>query len=85
MTGQYGYQSTLASELFRPNANTYQIFGGVSIPIFAGGQLYNAERAAQARRDEARYRYEQQVLTAEREADNAIAGVRADRDQVIAE
>ena len=85
ITGQYGYESTLGSEIFRPDANIYQIFGGVSIPIFMGGQLYNAERAAQARRDQARYQYEQAVLNANREVDDALAAVRADRDQVTAD
>lgn len=85
ITGQYGYENTLGSEIFRPDANIYQIFGGVSIPLFMGGQLYSAERAARARRDEARYHYEQTVLTAEREVGDALAGVRADRDQVTAE
>jgi outer membrane protein, multidrug efflux system len=85
VTGQYGYQGTLFPELFRtPENETYQIFGGVSIPIFTGGQLYNQERVARARRDQARYRYEQTVLTALREVENALAGVRSDRDQVIA-
>jgi multidrug efflux system outer membrane protein len=84
-TGQYGYEGTLGSEIFRPQTNVYQILGGISIPIFLGGQLYNAERAASARRDQARYQYEQAVLNANREVDDALAGVRADRDQVTAD
>src|SRR5262249_17173211 len=85
ITGNYGYQSTLFPQLFNDHNEQYEIFGGVSIPLFTGGQLHNEERAAQARREQARYRYEQTVLTALRETENALAGVRADHDQVIAE
>lgn len=86
ITGQYGYQSTHGSELFRrPTNEIYQIFGGVSIPVFTGGQLANAQRAAQARRDEARFQYEKAVLSALREVEDALSSVRADRDQVIAD
>ncbi len=86
ITGQYGYQSTRGSEIFRrPDNEIYQIFGGVSIPLFTGGALYNQQRAAEARRDQARYRYEQTVLTASSEVENALAAVRSDRDQVTAE
>ena len=86
ITGQYGFQSTQGSELFRyPSQEIYQIFGGVSIPIFSGGQLSNAQRAEQARREQARYQYEKTVLTALREVEDALAAVRADRDQVSAD
>jgi len=85
ITGQYAYQGTRVPDLFRSGNEIYQLFGGVSIPLFTGGQLYNAQRAAEARRDEARYQYEKTVLVALREVDDALAGVQADREQVIAD
>ncbi len=63
----------------------YQIFLGVSIPIFHGGSLVHAQDAAQARREQARYAYERTVLDATREVDGALVEVRTDREQVIAQ
>jgi multidrug efflux system outer membrane protein len=63
----------------------YQLQGGISIPLFTGGSLENQERAARARAEEARAAYEQTALTALREASDALAGVRAARDQRIAQ
>jgi outer membrane protein, multidrug efflux system len=63
----------------------YQIFFGVSIPIFHGGALKSAQDAAQARREEARYMYERTVLDATREVDAALVEVRTDREQVVAQ
>jgi multidrug efflux system outer membrane protein len=64
---------------------TYQIFLGVSVPIFHGGALKSAQDAAQARREQARYLYERTVLDATREVDGALVEVRTDREQVIAQ
>jgi multidrug efflux system outer membrane protein len=85
ITGQYGYQSTHGSELIRENTRVYQIFGGVSIPVFTGGRLSSEQRAAQARRVESRYQFEKAMLTAVREVNDALAAIRADRDQVVAD
>jgi multidrug efflux system outer membrane protein len=64
---------------------TYQIFFGVSVPIFHGGALKSAQDAAQARREQTRYLYERTVLDATREVDGALVEVRTDREQVIAQ
>ena len=63
----------------------YQIFLGVSVPIFHGGSLAHAQDAAQARREQSRYLYERTVLDATREVDGALVEVRTDRNQVIAQ
>jgi multidrug efflux system outer membrane protein len=47
--------------------------------------LSNAVRAARARAEQARYRYEQTVLLALQDVNSALAAVRADRDHVIAQ
>jgi multidrug efflux system outer membrane protein len=85
ITGQYGTQSTAFSNLFRDNTQVYTAFLGISVPIFTGGQLSNAVRAARARAEQARYRYEQTVLLALQDVNSALAAVRADRDHVIAQ
>lgn len=85
ITGYTGSQAPTASDLFGGQTHVYQLQGGVSIPLFAGGRLVNQARAARARADEARAQYEQTALTALREAGDALAQVRAARDQVAAQ
>lgn len=58
---------------------------GVTLPLFTGGRLLNQQRAADARADQARARYEQAVLTALQEADDALVGLRLTRDQLVAQ
>jgi multidrug efflux system outer membrane protein len=85
ITGSYGTQSPNTADLFTSSTRIYQLQGGISIPLFTGGRLVNQARAARARAEQARAQYEQTVLTALREASDALAGVRAARDQVTAQ
>jgi len=66
-------------------AQIWQLFFGVSVPIFHGGALAAAQDAAQARREQTRYLYERTVLDATREVDEALVEVRTDREQVVAQ
>jgi multidrug efflux system outer membrane protein len=63
----------------------YQLFGGVSIPLFTGGRLSNEARAAEARSEQARLQFEETVLQAFREANDALVAVRTSRDQRVAQ
>ena len=85
VSGQYGRQGDKLSNTFKSNGEIYQIFGGISIPLFHGGALRNELRAARARADQARFSYEQATLVARREAEDAYVGVRASRDQAVAQ
>jgi outer membrane protein, multidrug efflux system len=85
ITGYYGTQVPSTDNLFTSQGEIYQIQGGVSIPLFTGGRLINQSRAARARAEQARGVYEQTVLTALREASDALVGVRTARDQVTAQ
>jgi multidrug efflux system outer membrane protein len=85
LSSQYGTQGDKLSHTFQSNGEIYQIFGGISIPLFRGGALRNEVRAARARADEARFSYEQATLVARREAEDAFVGVRASRDQAVAQ
>ena len=84
ITGSYGSQSPNSAGLFGSSAEIYQLQGGVSIPLFTGGRLENEAAAAKARADQARARYERTVLTAMREAGDALVAVRSSRDEVAA-
>jgi len=84
-TGDYGTFSRNTADLFAKNSEIYQILGGVSMPLFTGGSVGKRVDVARARAEQARYRYEQTALTALREAENAFAGVRAARNQSVAQ
>jgi len=84
ITGTAGSQAANSADLFSAQANIYQLQAGISLPLFTGGRLVNQTRAARARAEQARARYEQTALVALREAGDALAGVRTTRDQVAA-
>ncbi len=85
ITGTYGTQRPDFSKLFGASAEVYQLQGGISIPLFTGGKLLNQQRAAEARAEQGRSKYEQAVLSALREANDALVGVRTTRDQLVAQ
>jgi multidrug efflux system outer membrane protein len=85
VTGDYGTFSQNTDNLFKKNSEIYQILGGVSIPLFTGGRVGKQVDVARARAEQSRYSYEQTVLIALREVEDAIAGVRASRNQVAAQ
>src|SRR5580765_533095 len=85
VTGDYGTYSSNADDLFKKNSEIYQILGGVSMPLFTGGKVGKQVDVARARAEQSRYSYEQTVLTALREVEDALAGVRASRNQVAAQ
>ena len=85
LTGQYGREGDRFSNTFQKNGEIYQIFGGLSIPLFHGGALRSELTAARARADQARFSYEQATLVARREAEDAFVGVRTSRDQAVAQ
>lgn len=85
ITGQYGRQRGDFHDLFAKSGEVYFVQLGVTLPLFTGGRLLNQQRAADARADQARARYEQAVLTALQEADDALVGLRLTRDQLVAQ
>lgn len=84
LTGMYGTQRENFSGLFDRSGEVYTMQLGVSVPLFTGGRQRGEEGAARARTVQARAQYEQTVLSALREADDALAGVRSGRDQLLA-
>ncbi len=85
LVGQYGRQGERFNGLFDNQNEIYTAQAGISIPLFTGLRLENQDRAARARADQARARWEQTVLTALSEADDALVGVRLGRDQLAAQ
>ncbi|HXC24931.1 MAG TPA: efflux transporter outer membrane subunit [Gemmatimonadaceae bacterium] len=85
ITGSYGTERPNFTGLFTPQGEIYTVQAGISIPLFTGGKLSNAQRAAQARADEAKGQYEQTVLSALQESSDALASIRLTRDQLVAQ
>jgi multidrug efflux system outer membrane protein len=85
LTGEYGRQSQSFHDLFGSSPDIYVAQAGISIPLFTGGKLLDQQKAARARVDQARAQYEQAVLRAIQEADDALAGLRLLRDQLVAQ
>jgi multidrug efflux system outer membrane protein len=85
ITGEYGTYSPNTENLFKKSSEIFTILGGVSMPIFTGGRVGKQVDVARARAEQSRYSYEQTVLTALREVEDALAGVRASRNQVAAQ
>jgi multidrug efflux system outer membrane protein len=85
VTAEYGTFSQNTENLFKSSSEIYQIFGGISMPLFTGGVVGKQVDVARARAEQSRYTYEQTFLTALREVEDAIAGIRASRNQVAAQ
>src|SRR6185503_2475835 len=85
ITGSYGSQTGVPSNLFGSNSRVYQAQVGVSFPLFDNGRLSSVSAAARARAQQARASYEGVALEAMREAGDALTAVRTARDQAIAQ
>jgi multidrug efflux system outer membrane protein len=81
----YGTQASDTDQLFDSSARIWSAQVGLSFRVFTGGDLENRSRAARARAEQARAAYEQSVLSALREASDALTNVRAARDLMAAE
>ncbi|TLZ69754.1 MAG: efflux transporter outer membrane subunit, partial [Methanobacteriota archaeon] len=86
ISGQYGTQSTEFSKWFGSGTKIWQAFAGVSVPLFTqgrpGGEQVNVARA---RAEQARSQYEQTVLVAVREVEDALVGLRTAQDRAAAQ
>jgi multidrug efflux system outer membrane protein len=85
IVGSFGSQAGVPSNVFGDQTRVYQVFAGVSFPLFDNGRLSNLSAAARARADQAKASYEATALNALREANDALAGVRTARDQAVAQ
>lgn len=85
ITGEWGTQATKPSGIFGSNSEIYQLMGGISIPLFAGGALTSEVKVARARADQARYQYEQTFLIALQDAQDALVSLRTSRDELVAQ
>ena len=86
ISGQYGTQSTEFSKWFGSGTKIWQAFAGVSVPLFTQGRPGGEEvNVARARAEQARSQYEQTVLVAVREVEDALVGLRTAQDRAAAQ
>ncbi|MEN2784967.1 efflux transporter outer membrane subunit [Sphingomonas qilianensis] len=78
LTGSAGI--VLSTALANP-VGVFSLGASILAPIFDGGRLRAQEQAATARRDQAAFAYRRTALTAFREVDDALAGVRRTGEQ----
>jgi outer membrane protein TolC len=86
LSGSFGLQAIQFAPMFGFNARQYALGPTVSVPIFEGGQLKATLHLSEARQKEAAITYQQTVLTALHEVDNALTAYRSEqarRQQLI--
>ena len=83
LTGQVGTRATEANYLTHWSNLFYSAGPAISLPIFQGGQLTANIELSTARQEEAALAYQQAVLNALQEVENALAAYRADRARQV--
>ena len=84
LKGSFGYAARDLNDLVKSKSMTYEIAPSLSWTIFSGGQLVNATRLAKAQLDESINQFNQTVLTAVQEMDNAMNSYRNSIKQIVA-
>ncbi len=86
LSGSVGIQALQAADLWTLNARQYSLGPSISIPIFEGGQLKSMLKLNEASQQEAAVTYEQTVLKAWHEVDDALTAyqdTQRRRDQLV--
>ena len=72
LTGSFGYSSDELATLFQPESQLYNIAADMAQPLFEAGKRKAAQRAAEARYEQAAAAYVKTVLTAFADVESAI-------------
>ena len=80
LTGLFGFVSEDLGRLFTGSANTWSFTGDVAGPIYTGGGLNAAVDQAEARKVQSFANYELTVQNAFRDVEDALAGVKYNRE-----
>lgn len=84
LKGSIGYSSHDLKNLTKRNSTTFEIAPSLSWTLFNGTKLVNATRLARAQLDESIHQFNQTVLTAVQETDNAMNSYRNSIKQIVA-
>jgi multidrug efflux system outer membrane protein len=85
LTGQAGYLSGQADNLFNLDSMTFSLGPGASLPIFTAGRTGAEVRQARAAYQEALANYQQAALTAFKEVEDSLAQINFWTAQAIAQ
>ena len=85
LTGAYGTASVDTDKLFEAPSEIWQISGNVLAPIFTFGTIEGQVMTAKAQEREAVYRYQQTIISAFREVEDALASTTKGRQQLDAQ
>jgi NodT family efflux transporter outer membrane factor (OMF) lipoprotein len=85
LTGSYGGVAEKFSDLFSPSSVIWSLIGGVTQPIFKGGELVHQRRAKVAAAQQAAANYKSTVITAFSNVSNALYALQADADALAAQ
>jgi multidrug efflux system outer membrane protein len=80
LTGSGGFQSSALSSLFSGPAGFWNLVGGLTQPIFAGGRIRAGVRFAEAQQQEALLAYQQTIQRAFREVSDALVAYRKNQE-----
>jgi outer membrane protein, multidrug efflux system len=84
LTGLYGVDALQLKKLFDKDYTTWVIGGSLLQQIFTGGRLFAQLKIAKAVQQEMVYQYQQTILTALKEVDNALIGLEKSKEIVVA-
>jgi len=84
LTTKGGYASLALHQLFDPGSTFYTLAAGLTAPLFEGGRLRGERAFAEARYRELAENYQQTVLTAFRDVENALTAQRNTADTLAA-
>ena len=85
ITGAYGWVSTAASDFLTGPARAWTAALGLSGPLFTFGAIEGQVRSSEAARDEAVLFYQQAILNALQETNNALVGSQKTSEQAEAQ
>jgi multidrug efflux system outer membrane protein len=80
-SGLSGRQATDLSGLTLGAGNFFAAGPGIQLPLFTGGRIRSNIKVQEARLEQAQRRYEQEVLAAFEETENALAAYRREQDR----
>jgi NodT family efflux transporter outer membrane factor (OMF) lipoprotein len=85
LTGSYGGTSPKFSDLFTPSSAVWSLAGGITQPLFKGGQLVHQRRAAVAAAQQAAANYRATVLTAFQNVADSLLALEGDAEVLAAQ
>jgi NodT family efflux transporter outer membrane factor (OMF) lipoprotein len=85
ITGSYGSEAVRFSDLLSPSSMVWNIVGGITQPLFKGGQLVHQRRAAVAAAQAAAANYKATVLTAFQNVGDSLLALEGDAEALAAQ